>query len=607
MRKILLSLVMALATVSMMQAEEPTVVFAEDFSAFTEGSEDAPATTDISTYSSGKLSKTLSGWSGKLVYEAGGMLMLGDGGNLKTTRYNMSANNGVVRITCRYRSLSESGALLKISLGYSVSKSIIVPDDQWHDIVIITAGGTSLSTVSIEPSLTFNGSLIDYLAVEQSTEFFPAPEAYQPSDARGSTFTAKWKSVTGATAYYIDVYSKDAAGNKQYAIENEMVTKTSKAVEGLDENTAYYFVVRATNGTSVSEDSEEVRVVRIVDDIVPPEALKATNVTKDSFTANWLPSEKADAYQLTVYRNTTITEEGEVTILSENFDGVDKGTFESVEFGKLQEYLDDYTVQPSWYAVNHAFAVGNLVLSPFGGAATLTTPELNLENNDGKFTVTANMCAATYGTVADGEVLTVSLLDNSDNVLESQQVTLEGNYKDYKIDFTKGAKGVYVKFEYNGSKKIFFDEIAVSQVVPAGYVHKENVLIKDEIVETAYEVTLPTPLSETVKYSYTVCASAESYIVADGEVGTIYSEDSEEIEVSLPSSVAKVSDNAITVVARNGAIAITTDAVASVTVSDLAGRVVYAGQVNAGTTEIAVAAKGVVLVKVAGKVAKLAL
>ena len=193
MRKILLSLVMALATVSMMQAEEPTVVFAEDFSAFTEGSEDAPATTDISTYSSGKLSKTLSGWSGKLVYEAGGMLMLGDGGNLKTTRYNMSANNGVVRITCRYRSLSESGALLKISLGYSVSKSIIVPDDQWHDIVIITAGGTSLSTVSIEPSLTFNGSLIDYLAVEQSTEFFPAPEAYQPSDARGYTFTAKWK------------------------------------------------------------------------------------------------------------------------------------------------------------------------------------------------------------------------------------------------------------------------------------------------------------------------------------------------------------------------------------------------------------------------------
>ena len=52
---------------------------------------------------------------------------------------------------------------------------------------------------------------------------------------------------------------------------------------------------------------------------------------------------------------------------------------------------------------------------------------------------------------------------------------------------------------------------------------------------------------------------------------------------------------------------IATDAAASVTVSDLAGRVIYAGQVNAGTTEIAVAAEGVVLVKVAGKVAKVAL
>lgn len=296
-----------------------------------------------------------------------------------------------------------------------------------------------------------------------------------------------------------------------------------------------------------------------------------------------------------------------MAILSENFDGVTQGTFESVEFGKLQEYLDDYTAEPSWYAVNHAFAVGNLVLSPFAGAATLTTPDLDLENNEGKFTVTANMCAATYGTVADGEVLTVSLLDGSDNVLESKQVTLEGNYKDYKIEFTKGAKGVYVKFEYNGSKKIFFDEISVSQVVPAGYVHKENVLIKDEIVENAYIMALPTPLSETVKYSYTVCASAESYIVENGEVGTIYSTDSEEIEVSLPSSVAKVNGNATTVVARNGAIAITTDAAANVAVSDLTGRVVYAGQVNAGTTEIAVAAKGVVLVKVADKVAKVAL
>ncbi len=598
---------MALATVSMMQAEEPTVVFAEDFSAFTEGSEDAPATTDISSYSSGKLSKTLSGWSGKLVYEAGGMLMLGDGGNLKTTRYNMSANNGVVRITCRYRSLSETGALLKISLGYSTSKSIIIPDGEWHEIVIVTAGGTSLSTVSIEPSLSFNGSLIDYLSVEQSADFFPAPEAYQPSDARGTTFTAKWKSVSGATGYYLDVYSKDEAGNKQYAIENELVEKTSKAVEGLDENTTYYFVVRATNGTGVSENSEEVRVVRIIDSLLPPEALTATDVTKDSFTANWLPSEKADGYELTVYRNTTITEEGEVTILSENFDGVTKGSFDNVEFGKLQEYLDDYTVQPLWYAVNHAFAAGNIVLSPFAGSAYLITPDLDLENNNGKFTVKANMCAATYGTYFDGEVLTVSLLDSDDNVLESQQVTLESGYKDYPIEFTKGAKGVRIKFEYSGSKKIFFDDIAVLQVVPAGFIHRECALVKEEIQGTGYTVALTTPLSDNVKYSYTVCAYAESYITEQGEVGNVYSVDSDEIEVSLPSSVAQISGNAASVAARNGAIAVTVDAAAEVTVSDLTGRVVYAGQVSAGTTEIAVAAKGVVLVKVAGKVAKLAL
>lgn len=608
MRKLLLSLVMALATVSMMQAEEPTVVFAEDFSAFTEGSEDAPATTDISTYSSGKLASTLTGWSGKLVYEAGGMLMLGDGGNLKTARYNMSANSGVVRITCRYRSLSESGALVKISLGYSTSKSIIVTDNEWHDIVFVTTGGTSLSQITIEPSLTFDGSLIDYLAVEQSAEFFPAPDVYQPSDARGTSFTAKWKRVSGATGYFIDVYSKDAEGNPQYVIQNESVTTTSKAVTDLDESKTYYFVVRATNGTGVSENSEEVRVVNIIDVLAAPVATEATNVTKDSFTANWEASEKADAYELTVYRNTKIGEETEVNIISEDFSGVTIGTFESVEFGALQEYLDKYTHQPMWYAVNHAFAAGTLVLSPYGSAAaTLSTPMLNLESNSGAFTVKANMCSAKYGTMYDGDELTVLLLDASGNELEKQVVTLESGYKEYPIEFTKGAKDVYVEFMYNGSNKIFFDDITITQTVPAGYVLRETVQVEDEIKATSFDVTLPTSISDDVTYAYTVCAYAEGYDTVSQEVADIYSAASNEIEVKMPSSVAQLNGNATKIAARGGKVVVTVAEAAEVSVSDLAGRTIYAAQLPAGTTEIAVAAKGVVLVKAAGKVAKLAL
>lgn len=66
MKKAFLILVSVLAAFACVNAAEPTVVFAEGFSAFTEGSEAEPSTTDISTPSySSKLGKTLTGWSGK--------------------------------------------------------------------------------------------------------------------------------------------------------------------------------------------------------------------------------------------------------------------------------------------------------------------------------------------------------------------------------------------------------------------------------------------------------------------------------------------------------------------------------------------------------------
>ncbi len=608
MRKVLLSLVMALATVSMMWATEPTVILSEGFSAFTEGSEDNPATTDISTYSSGKLSKNLSGWSGKLVYEAGGKLKLGDGGNLKTTRYNMSANKGVVRIFCRYRSLSESGALVKFTVGYSTSKTLMVTDDKWHDLELVINGGTSLSTLTIEPSLTFNGSLIDSLAIETSPEYFPAPEVYQPSDARATSFTARWRYLSGATAYILDVYSKDNSGNKQYVLQNDTVKTTSKAVSGLDESTTYYFTVRATNGTGVSGYSDEVRVVRIIDNLAAPVATAATNVTPTSFTANWNASEKAEGYMLTVYRDTKFASDTVISVLSDDFSGVTKGTFSSVEFGKIEEDLDAYTKQPSWHGRNHAFAAGNMVLSPYGSAATLRTPLVNLGNDGGKFTVKANMCCAAYGQMAAGDTLVISVLDSEQAVVESKEVILESGYKDYSIDFTKGADSVYVLFSYSGSHKIFFDDITVSQKVPAGYTLRETVLAQDGITATSYDVILSTPISENVKYAYTVSAYAESYDTAAGAVGNVYSDESNEIVVSTSTGINVVGAAEATITARNGAIAVTAATPVVVTVADVAGRILYAGKVPAGYTEIAVpAAKGVVLVKAGSKAAKLVL
>ena len=606
MRKVLLSLVMALASVALTRAADPTVIFAEGFSAFTEGSESAPADVDISTYSSGVLSKTLSGWSGKYVYEAGGMLKLGDGGSLKTARYNMSANSGVVRITCRYRSLSEAGAVVKFSLGYSTSKTIFVSDDKWHTIQLVVGGGSSYSQVSIEPSLTFNGSLIDSLAVETSPEFFPAPDPYQPTNADGTSFTASWKRVSGAKAYILDVYAKATDGSKQYALYNDTVTATSKKVTGLDAGKQYYFAVRATNGTGVSDYSDEVRVVKAVKSLDAPVALEATNATSNSFTANWKPVAGAYAYELTVYRSTTMAEAGEVAMLSENFAGITSGSLEQVEFGKIQEYLDDYTSVPGWYAVNHAYAGGYLALSPFGtSSASLTTPYLDLSNNSGMFTADINMACGSYGQMASGDTLTVNLVNASGLVLESHEVVLGEGFKDYTLNFTEGSDNVALERGYSASHKVFISTFYVKQQVPAGYVLREiETVAKTE--GTCHDVNTSFASETSVKYSYTVKAIAET-VNSSAEITDIYSNASNEIAVSLPTGVESAVAAAASVTAKGGTIDVTVDKPVQVAVCDLSGRVLYRGIVLTGTTSIQFAAKGIVLVKVGEKTVKLTL
>lgn len=597
---------MALASVSMMWAADPTVIFAEGFSAFTEGSESNPASDDISTYSSGKLSKTLTGWSGKYVYEAGGMLKLGDGGNLKTARYNMSANSGVVRITCRYRSLSESGAVVKFSLGYSTTKTFIVPDDKWHTIQFVVGGGSSLSQITIEPSLTFNGSLIDSLAVETSPEFFPAPDPYQPTNADGTAFTASWKRVTGAKAYILDVYSKAADGSKQYTLHNDTVTTTSKKVIGLSAGTQYYFTVRATNGVGVSDYSDEVRVVKVIKSLDAPVALAATNVKANSFTANWQSVADAYAYELNVYRNTTMASAGDVTMLSENFNGITSGSLERVEFGKIQEYLDAYTKVPGWYAVNHAYAGGRLALSPFASAsASLTTPYLDLSNNSGKFTANINMACGSYGQMASGDTLVVNLVNASDSVLESQEVILGEGFKNYAINFTKGGVSVALELVYSGSHKVFVDDFDIKQQVPAGYVLREI----ERIIQTDgtnYDVYTSFEMSSDVKYTYTVKAIAET-VDSSAEITDIYSDESNEISVTLVTGVETAVAATASVSAKAGVVEVTVAEPTQVAVYDLSGRVLYSGTVPAGTTSIQLAAKGVVLVKAGAKVAKIAM
>ncbi len=521
-------MMIALAAVMTMGAAEPTLIFSEDFSAFTEGTEQTPSTTDIST----KLSQTLKGWSGKNLYQAGGKLLIGDNGYLQSSRYNMSANSGIVRITVRVKSMAATGGVVRVKLGYTTTKDMYVFDNEWHTLSLVTAGGTSSSYVRVEPYITYEGIMIDEIKVETSADFFPVPEALQPTKADGTSFTARWSRVSGAKSYLLDVYAK-SGNDRDYVLHNDTVTTTSRKVTGLDASKKYYYVVRATNGTAVSDYSDEIEVIKVVSSIDAPVATPATGVTETGFTANWKSVPDAELYKLNVYKNTRITSTGLTTLLSEDFSRVTKGTFTSVEFGRLQEYLDDYTHQSGWYGVNHVFAAGTIGLSPYGGEATLTTPYLDLSSDGGKLQATINMAAQQFGQdIVD--TVQVQLVDAQNQVLESVIQPLTAGFKPYMVNFTKGAASTAVRVCYTGKNKVFIDDMAIAQVLPAGY-EVVAPLHSTEIEGTQADVTGLDPMGENVSYSYTVQSACRS-VDYTGEIIYVYSEASNLIKVEIPST-----------------------------------------------------------------------
>ena len=526
-------------------AQEVTTVINEDFAAFAEGSENAPATTDISSGYPSKLSSELSGWSGRYVYEAGGALMIADNGNLQTARYSMKANNGIIKISMRVRSLDDSGAMFTIGVNSTVSVKVTdyVFDDKWHDVSYVVAGASTYSDsyIRFNAAMTISGILIDDLKVEQSASFFPAPVALQPVQADGSSFTAKWNYISGVgtTGYYLDVYSYDAQDAKNYAIQNQYISgayTSSYKVTGLNPELHYYFVVRATNGTATSEDSNEIEVVKVITNLSAPVAQPATNVGENGFTDNWAAVDNAEGYVLSVTKEQTLQSNQNVVVISEDFAGITEGTISAPVYPSLQEYLDNYTEEKGWYAYYHLYANGFLGLAPYSESnpATLTSPAKDLSSNEGQFTVKVRMGSTQYGTYVAGNTVTVNIY-NDQTLVEKQEVVLKEGQSDYELNFTKGNELTYVEFSFaSTTDRVWIDSVSISQEKKAGEVVSSLLgsVVAGDVLSLAVEV----PFSEGVSYKYAVSAYVNT--VVSGEIGLLYSASSNEVEVKYNSSVA---------------------------------------------------------------------
>ncbi len=576
------------------------VVIDENFSAFTEGSESKPATTDISGYS-GKLYKTI-GWNGSKVYEAGGMLKVADGGKLTTPYMRNMSKTSNIKVTFDVRSLADYGGGVVLKLGYSKSETFLVYDSEWHTMTAIFENASPTNSLEFNPYLAAEGILIDNVKVIASDDLVAAPEALQPLAADETSFTARWKSVSGAT-YLLDVYTKGVDGAKDYLVKDREETGTSALVEGLVAGNVYYYTVRAKKGETVSDYSNEIEVVEVLESVDAPKALPATDITETGFTANWEAVAKATRYMVQLTRIETLTESKSVNILDEDFSKVDKGTLTNVDFISSSD-IDSYTKVPGWSTYMECVAKGYMGISPYSdNGGFIKTPALNLSHDGGKFTVALNMAEGSFGAYYEGTNVEIRIYNgDSGEPVETKTVVLAKNFKDYTLEFAKGTEGTYVEVYYNGNKKLFVDYITVSQVLSEGDVYSS--VVEDRELENVTSTTFEVPLTESVSYSYQVVAYART--VVDGEIDYMPSAPSDVVNVKLTSSsidgVQETTDN-LKVYAENGGVVVELAADAVINVYNAAGQQTASVSGRQGANHISVSS-GLNIVKVGAKSAK---
>ncbi len=131
--------------------------------------------------------------------------------------------------------------------------------------------------------------------------------ALEAENVSADTFTALWEPVEGCD-HLLSVYTTDGLnGADRVYLEgycDRNVGEEGKfVVEGISENTTYFYTVKVTNGweTSVASDPVEVYTGRRTLDYYRPQVVGAEDVTSGEFTAVWLPLEDCDNYLLLVY------------------------------------------------------------------------------------------------------------------------------------------------------------------------------------------------------------------------------------------------------------------------------------------------------------------
>lgn len=242
-------------------------------------------------------------------------------------------------------------------------------------------------------------------------------------------------------------------------------------VNGLDPDTDYTYSVKSVNSdfTSAASDEQEVYAVSI------PTALPATNITANSYTANWTSHKKVDFYRVDQLQQTVIDKDTkDYVMLDEDFSKVTSSFTEADllegfygEDERTSGYmpLDDITKIAGWKASStvrvNGWLGGNEAKQGSGTiAGAIVTPTIDLSHNEGA----CNISLRVWGSEGDWLIIQGS----NPASLATIEFPKGGGIVEKTITMPLCTSKEQLTFYSNNYKVFLIDYIKITQDVKAG-------------------------------------------------------------------------------------------------------------------------------------------
>lgn len=242
-------------------------------------------------------------------------------------------------------------------------------------------------------------------------------------------------------------------------------------VNGLDPDTDYTYSVKSVNSdfTSAASDEQEVYAVSI------PIALPATNITANSYTANWTSHKKVDFYRVDQLQQTVIDKDTkDYVMLDEDFSKVTsslteadllKGSYDEGERTSGYMPLDDITKIAGWKASStvrvNGWLGGNEAKQGSGTiAGAIVTPTIDLSHNEGA----CNISLRVWGSEGDWLIIQGS----NPASLATIEFPKGGGIVEKTITMPLCTSKEQLTFYSNNYKVFLIDYIKITQDVKAG-------------------------------------------------------------------------------------------------------------------------------------------